>query len=239
MTNGYVLNLGSAVPDGLANAVPLAAMSAPVRTNLKAAHYLGHGKAVGVRNWADNTLSTVVGVPTWFNGYAETNYSNCLITNVVEEAAMTFFVVARRKTVSTSVAFFGNYASDTQAGISMWELNTASYIRASIAQTGGMVQTATMTNATDDWGLYGLSVPSSGTPTATGYTTGLIRTATAGDRVINGLGNMRVGTMNTPGFGGTTQILALQIFSGLLSTQDTTAVVNHLRAYATKCGVTV
>jgi hypothetical protein len=55
----------------------------------------------------------------------------------------------------------------------------------------------------------------------------------------DGVGNMRVGAMNNSAFSGMTQILALQIFSGLLSTQDENAVVAHLRAYATKCGVTV
>lgn len=236
---GYAINLGDVTLGGTGY-LPLAAFDIPVRDDLEAAFYLGHGAAVGVMNFAGEKAGAIVGSPVWADGYAEFVTANYLQTDVDEETAMTLIAVAKRKVTGNGTAIIGNYLSSTDVGIALYVASGNSKIIANADRAGGG-GTVTANGDMDTWELVSLVVPATGAMTINNHTAATTaNSAATDDRAVTGSGKLRLGSFPAAsGFPGTIQVCAAAIFSRPLTSPELSEMAENLRGYASSVGITV
>lgn len=235
----YALNLGSAVTLPGSGYAKRIMFDLPVRAGLTGAYFFGEGETVALTNWGGSEPNTVVGAPVWHDGYAELDGSNYIQTGVAETAAMTVLAVIKRKTTGTNVALVGNYGGTGATGVALYVASSNDDVDANTGRAGG-TSICQATGNVDNWALVSITVPSSGAMTIRDHTTGTSSASAATDaRVVNGVGDLRIGSFPSGNFDQPVNVAAVATYSAALSSDDLNLMVGKLRAYAALHGITV
>lgn len=232
----YMLKLGATLPAGCP---PLAAFEFPVRTNLLALHFLGHGADVAAINFGSGDDARVIGAPTWDAGFATMSAAAYLQTDVAETADMTFVGLVRRPT-DTSCMYWGNNTS-AAGGIGL-------YSTAGFQVIGGRADRDTNTGESinlpgsvnpSSWHMVAMRVPNAAATVLNSLTNDASATAAAtATRLINGGGDMRIGAGYNPAFPGACDVSWWAAFDRVLSDGELVQIEDRMRTYAVSVGIT-
>lgn len=220
---------------------PLAAFQIPVTSGLVSALFLGDGASLIADDFAPGAgAADILGSPVSSAGYTALSGSSYVLPEACETDAMTLLVIAKKGNAAEAAGFIGNISTATSGGVGIYSAAGASSVSATAVRAGSPPGTTVTAAATPDaWGMYALSVPSSGALTFYNLTTGGVGTSVAaGPRVSNGT-RIRVGTVAHSGYGGATDLVLSLVYNRALSTAEMTALSTWARSYAAGLGLTV
>jgi hypothetical protein len=227
--------------------------AAPIRRGLEGIFFTNTSLEKCAHNYAPGKKSgSVVGAPSvngqYMSGRSSVNYVQ---TDIVETEEMTFFIIARALNLPSGnpipaadqVILLGNYLAGPWSGVVMWcgtstSLSTNAGYGVDEASNANLGAGVTPNDDTK-WGLYCGRVKTSG-PDTKNFTNGLTfaRVATDPRRVSTGR-PLRIGSGYQSNQTGTWDMAAAMIYNVALNDAERDVVVQDLRAYAARRGITV
>lgn len=218
---------------------PLAAFQIPFADDLLGAFFLGGGGKIGLRDWAGNADPEAVGYPTFGEGFATLSEDGYLQTDIDEPLELTYVVVGREVSAS-GVGWIGNFVGGANIGVSLYSQPGGTTMQANAGRVGGVGGSVSVTSDTEDWGIYSLSVPSTGAMAIRNWTTGNggMSSATAA-REINGGGPLRIGRLYSPAHVGEADMAVVLVYDIALDDTQAAIVAAFCRDYAASRGITV